>query len=547
MCVQGFEKTALLAGALVLLGACNQIDSVFPSAGTYQVDALAGQLSLEEYSVIAGGETLLPYFASPVAGDPDLRRLVLYVEGPEGNPLGRRVSYDMELSRQADGGEAGESAGGAPPEPGKEILVPVESFGGKLPPFSLPEDLAIGVYSLVFEIRGERDLLSRVRRPFYYIGDREFAIGDIRCYLPGFYENSYVIPQGLTVMLETLVSSGEGLEPYIVWYNGKNRIGEGPVGAGASRLLWAAPPRSGFQSIRAELFPFKPAAGQKGRVKEFSFPVSPKIEKAGAGPVEKYLYWYQFAGDLREARTGTELDRVNLEAPLSWYPGERVYGLALENGEAYEALRLPLSLFKPDDEGDLCFFIRFLPLADGRIFSASLGSSLNIGLSLEEGVLHLDMEENGKKFRISRVLPESGRVPDFTGVLAALRFEKTGASASLLVDSLLAAGEGEILPPEEAGPSENQGLDLSLPLQGELRSWIGAGLKPEDEGNRQESPAAVSPAESSGPLVLSTHPVLVLDDFALLFRPLPGGEAEQDGGAAPEAKPAAPFFGIFNF
>jgi hypothetical protein len=575
MCVQGLKKIVPLAGALVLMGACNQqINNVLPSTGTYQVDVLAGQVSLEECSVIAQGETLLPYFVNSVADDPDLRRLVLYVESPEGNTLGQRVSYDTaadfpqgpaeggaaEGRTVEDGRSAGETSGNLPGgllpgnlplEPGKEQVIPVKSFTGKLPPFPLPADLAIGAYSLVFEIRGERDVLSRVRRPFYYIGDREFTAGDIRCYLPEFYENSHVVPQGLTVMLETPVSFGEGLEPYVVWYNGKSRIGEGPVSAGAGRLLWTTPPRSGFQSIRAEFFPFKPVSGQKGRAREFSLPISQKIEKASSNPVEKYLYWYQFAGDLLDARTGTELERVHSEiSPLSWYPGERVYGLALGNGEVYEASRLPLSLFK-QDEGDLCFFIRFLPLENGRIFSARLGSSLDIGLFLEEGVLILDLKEEGKEFRISRALPEPGRVPDFIGILVLLRFERGGTSASLLLaDPPVAAGAAgeEILSPEEAGHSENPRLGLTLPLPGELRSWIGAALQPEDEGNRRESPAAASPVESSGPAAVSPRPVLVLDDFALLFRPLPGVEAEPpDSEVDSDDKPAAPLFGIFTF
>ncbi|MDR3173327.1 MAG: hypothetical protein LBU19_03670, partial [Treponema sp.] len=53
----------------------------------------------------------------------------------------------------------------------------------------------------------------------------------------------------------------------------------------------------------------------------------------------------------------------------------------------------------------------------------------------------------------------------------------------------------------------------------ELRSWIGAETekvsKPEKEG-RDKSPAPNSPSESA--VSLSVPPVLVLDDFAAMFR-----------------------------
>jgi hypothetical protein len=542
MFVQGFKRAMLLAGALVLMGACNQMDNILPSAGTYEVDALAGQFSLEECSVVAQGESILPYFASPVTGDPDLRSLAVCLEDPEGRVLGRRVSYtmggDSSVYRQAEAGQSQdeEAAEDAAPVPEKEAVIPVGSFAGKLPPFPLPEDLAAGSYFLAFEIRGENGVLSRMKRPFYYIGDQEFTAGDIRCYLPGVYENSYAAPQGLTVMLETLVSHGEGLEPYIIWYSGKNRIGGGPVSAGAVRLLWTTPLRSGFHSIRAELFPFEPAEGRRGKVKEFSLPVSQKIETAEAGPAEKYLYLYQFAGNLQDTRTGFELEWVQGSEqggnPLpSWYPGEGIYGLALGEGETYEALRLPLNFL--EGGGELCFLIRFLPLENGRIFSARLGSSLDIGFFAEEGFLYLDLKNEEKKFLISGPLPESGRDPAFTRALVTLRFEGSAAGVSLLTAGFTAAADTApldegIFSAEQAVLADGRVPGLTLSLSGELRSWIGAELNLEDKGNPQESPAAIVS-------VPGARPVLAVDDFAALFRPLTEGAENtenRDGGSA---------------
>jgi hypothetical protein len=521
------------------------LDTVLPSAGSYQVSAQAGQFSLDECSVIAAEDRILPYFISPVVNDPDLSSLVLHVEDGAGKILGRRVSYTADpalipapLTNQNQAGNAeGEGldeTSGFEPDLTEELTIPVGNFAGKLPLFPLPEQLEAGSYTLIFEIRGRQDLLARIRRPFYYLGDREFTTGDIRCYLPGLYGSSHLVPQGSTVMLEIQVDYDKGLDPYIVWYNGKVRIGEGAVSGGAARLLWTAPAQSGFHRIRAELFPAEPQAGLKGRVKEFSLPISQVDKKADpALKPEDCLYWYRFAGDLLDARTGEEL---SLEGGSpSWYPAEQVYGLALEHGEIYEASRCSLDLSE-DGEGDLAFFIRFLSLKDGRIFAARLGASLGIGLSLAEGDLILDLEGQGQRARTVKALPLSGKKAVFTGALIRVKLRKAGVSASLALvpltaeggwEASLAVGEG---PEEDAGKAE---INLNEALGGELRSWLG---EARSEGtNRPEASGLVEPMEglrdetdSSGEssILPPLEPVLVVDDLAALFRTYGGGTAD---------------------
>jgi hypothetical protein len=541
MCIHRVKRAIFGAGIIVLLiAACNQLDTVLPSGGTYQVDAINGGFSLNDYSVIAAGDTVRPYFVNPVTNDPDMRALVLYVEDSQGGILGSRVIYSPDSgsvllppfrgervsdTAKGDGG----SAGAVLQE--DDVTVPVKNFAGKLPPFPLPDKLEIGAYSLIFEIRGEQTVLNRISQPFHYIGDRKFTTGEIRYYLPEFNEHSRMASPGLTVMLEAQVDYGEGLDPYIVWYNGKNNIGEGFAAAGAVRLLWAVPPRSGFHTIRAEFFPSEPRAGQKGKIKEFSLPVSQK-NKAGSGPAAgDYLYWYRFAGDLLDAKTGRGLNPVQEDkASLSWYPAGQVYGLVLDKGESYEAPSHFLNL--SENGGDrLGFFIRALPLEDGNIFSARLGSFLWVNLSLEGEVLFLDLKEQNQTSRISKAFPDSERGPAFTGVFITVKFDKSRVSASL-----------ELGLPDEAGgswpgmgddelsdgmpiqnPAEWAEIDLGLPLSGEMRSWIGA-----DPESRPEAGAENPPSGSSEkPAVLP--PVLVLDDFAALFRAFRGGAKEADG------------------
>jgi hypothetical protein len=549
MCIHKPEWPIFLAVFIILLNtACNQMDTILPSAGTYQMDVLNGGFSLNEYSVIAAGDTIHPYFVNPVVDDPDLRGLVLYVEDDSGKVLGRRILYssdadpapsvqsegdqppDGDLVLEEETGDAAEAAetGGAAQItavfPGDDINIPVKNFAKALPPFPLPEGLEVGAYSLIFEIRGEHTVLSRMTQPFYYIGDRKFAAGEIRHYLPGFYGNSHLVPPGLTVMLEVQVDYGEDLDPYVIWYNGKNRIGEGFAAAGAVRLLWTAPLRSGFHTVRAELFPSRPRAGQKGKIKEFSLPVSQKNETDSSPAVGDYLYRYRFAGNLLGIEAGKALNPLpGTKVSPSWYPVEQIYGLALDDGEGYEVPVYYLDISE-NNGGWLGFFVRIFPLKDGGIFSARLGSSLAVDLFLEAGTLFLDLEGQGEVSRTSKVLPESGRAV-FTGVFVTVEFDESRAGASLALGALDEAGDSwpgmdyEAKNEESLALSEWAEISLSRPLSGELRSWIGTApgesVRPERGTEiREDSPVSGSPEKAAG----SAPPVLVLDDFAAIFR-----------------------------
>jgi hypothetical protein len=379
--------------------------------------------------------------------------------------------------------------------------------------------------------------LSRARQPFYYIGDQQFTVGEIRHYLPEFSENRYLVSQGLTVMLETPLEYGGALDPYIIWYNGKNKIGEGFASAGTARMLWAAPLRSGFHAIRAELFPFGPQAGLQGKIKEFSLPVSPKNERKTAAGTESggYLYRYLFAGDLLDAETGAGLDPVQISGlPLAWYPAEQVYGLGLREGDIYETPGYSLDL-SGEELGELTLFIRALALEDGGIFTASLGSALKIGLSLNEEVLVLDLEGQGQTSRISAAARKSGWDPAFTGVLVTVKFERTRVSACMVpADSPAGAvlqeseaSEDAVQAAQEEAPLSGRAeIALTGPVTGKLRSRIGreASKAPVMEAMETAvwAPDTVSTPPSSDyfsePSPASALPVLVVDDFTAVFR-----------------------------
>jgi hypothetical protein len=429
------------------------MDTILPSSVTYQVSALVGKASLENHSVIGKDDAVQPVFINPVAGDPDLTGLLVYLQSPEGETVGEKVYYLLKTAENAEGdssqspapdetrgpeqGETAETAKDGPEKeeipgkavketlnPGKEreIILPVSRLDKNLPPFPFPENLKIGGYSLIFETLGEKQTLHRTERHIHYIGDAEFTLGDIQSYLPGVSAGSYLIPPGFAVMLETQVNADERLDPYIIWYDGKRRIVEGRIAGGAGRLLWEAPAQTGFHTIRAELFPFNPAGlspgtgnsrtgGRssvpelRGKVKELVLPVS---AKGGPGlPVPeggKILHWYQFAGNLRDSMAGggRERDLAGSGQDLRWVPSEGIYGLSVKTGDTYQLPRLSFAMDE-EKQGGGSFLLRVKPVTEGTLLSASFkaagspGNALTMAVVYQERSLHLSLESEGLK------------------------------------------------------------------------------------------------------------------------------------------------------
>ncbi|MDR2403805.1 MAG: hypothetical protein LBD78_07210 [Spirochaetaceae bacterium] len=271
-----------------------------------------------------------------------------------------------------------------------DLIIEIAHIEGDLTPFLLPEGLEIGQYKLVFQVVGDRGVLNRIEKPIYYVADALFSLNAFNVYLPGGIEGSSIVPPGTNVMLEVQVVADKRLEPYVVWYNGKKRIGEGGVirsesQGGSSRAInqffWKAPAQTGFHTLRVEVLPFRPRSsspGGMGRIKEMSLPVSSKQEGRGyfANTGDSLLRWYQFRGSLQDTKTpGADLIPLN-GALVQWLPYAGVYGLALRPGDTYS---IPdVSFVLPGDKlgkGQILF--RVAPFAGGIIFSGSfvLGES----------------------------------------------------------------------------------------------------------------------------------------------------------------------------
>jgi hypothetical protein len=302
-------------------------------------------------------------------------------------------------------------------------------------PFTLPEDLVPGSYLMIFTVMGhDKKIIAKTEKAIYYLADKSWEFEDIKVCYPGI-SVTHLIPPGAMVLFEASVSAAAGLDPYIAWYSGRNRIGGGKVSDGAGKLLWEIPNQDGFVRIRAEALPFPPIGRQnsqsayspagpllKGKVKELSIPVSSKGEIRGAlAPLiesaeiegEKTLqYYYQFAGNLKDSKNAEKSsDLVLLKtngkeetpSPL-WLSSGTLYGLQVGPENIYRGPAFPLET-APGDTEHFSFIFRLKPMADGILFTASLGET-GMKLSREDGKAALTLTVDGQIETLNAEIPE---------------------------------------------------------------------------------------------------------------------------------------------
>jgi hypothetical protein len=315
------RRAIIVLFCLALFPTCGELETLFPSNGTYQVRTLVNGSSLEECSIIRANDKIRPYFAVSVVNDPDLIGLLVYLQDSRGKIIGDKVQYTLlpyadenalteadlqeeaepneaesdeadELIAEEDADEAGNDdeyqilerwsfADSKPVEKNTDIEIAVKSLAAELPYFPLPKELEIGPYVLVFEAVGKKDTLSRTETNVFYLGNAEFNLKDISMYLPGLSGPQLISP-GTVIMLETSLDFDNRLDPYVTWYSGKNIISEGKISDGAGKLLWKAPEQAGFYSLRLEALPFRLKRNTyTGLSREIALPVSPKAVSLG--------------------------------------------------------------------------------------------------------------------------------------------------------------------------------------------------------------------------------------------------------------------------
>jgi hypothetical protein len=317
-------------------------------------------------------------------------------------------------------------------------------------------------------------------------------------------------------MLEARITAGEGLDPYLVWYDGKKRIGEGRSFAGGSRLFFTVPEENGFRLLRAEAFPFPPAkkkgpensgAGERarGKIRELSLPVSFKgtgpdyffpAEKEGNNFVCRYL----FAGDLRDSidsQPARLLVNESAAGASNWLGYGGIYGLAVGVGDCY---RIPQKIFRSfGQDEEKIFSFRCKMLGDGPVFSALLSNgSGGLQLSRESDNLVLTLTAEGNSHTASADLPAT---EDFFSFTLSLAFRENTLTAVLSPEGM----------PEAAAS-----LDLDGASGGEFVYRLGAPAPEKTEKEAPEEEGDEEGNEEENEEEPPDLPALILDELAVL-------------------------------
>jgi hypothetical protein len=458
----GINLAGRSAALLIILSlfSCGDLETLFPESESYQVRTLVNGISLEDCSIVRSNDKIRPYFAVSVADDPDLISLLVYIQNSRDEVVGERVFYTLqpyasvpvivkpeekeeeetdeepedpsawELPEHGAISEKWSFTNTRPEKKNTDAEIAVKSFDDDLPYFPLPKNLEIGQYTLVFEALGKKETLSHTETTIFYLGSIEFNLKDIAMYLPGLSSGSQLIAPKTTVMLEARLDFDSRLDPYVVWYNGKNVISKGKISAGAGKILWTAPEQAGFYALRMEVFPLYLKSDFAGVSREITLPVSPKavspdyffehdpnytgrslLAEGTAYPEQvrlitamfsaedshasapglpsppKLLQWYQFAGSLHNTLSAPT-DEPSLLPPDEqsprWAGIGQSYGLMTGSDDVYRLS--PVNFFRAEQNyGGGIFLLHIMPPVKGTIlnvFFPSQSSATN-GVSMD--------------------------------------------------------------------------------------------------------------------------------------------------------------------
>jgi len=434
MCIQRAAKTPIFHAILVflvffLLNGCEAADSFLSSGGAYRPNARVNGVPLNECSFVVSGDKINPYFEESVSGDPDVTALLVFLKNIRGDIAGHKVLYSID-------GEAEED----------EMVIRVKNLDDNLPSFPMPENMSFGQYTMVSQVMSGRDVLQKTEKTFFYLGSTVFSFESINTHLPGVIENSQLIPVGCVVMLEAKVNFDRRLDPYIVWYNGRNKISEGKFSDAANLLFWQAPEQSGFFSITAEIYPAEGYANLAGYQKEISLIVSSKTEDIHlvSQDIPQLLHWYIFDGSLNDSKSISSAERSlkPLSGNIQWMSANGVYGLAAGNNNV---IALPKVPFSGNGNETWQTLFRFKPINEGIIFSAQFGSSTDVSMNLKREGQYLVLTLSSPANTVSQVV----RIPEensfiTAGVNFSIHLGLLSAKINIMGDSVeqgeLAAG-----------------------------------------------------------------------------------------------------------
>jgi hypothetical protein len=426
-------------------------------------------------------------------------------------------------------------------------------------PFQITEDIAIGRYRLVFQVLGEGTeviekevagviekkvtevILYRTFKPFYFLRDARFTLGEIKSFLPMAVTGGRLIPMGINVMLKTEIKVDKDLDPYIIWHNGKKILAQGRMSGGADYLLWKTPEKTGFHNIRAEVFPLLPRLGERvpenmiGKIKELSLPVSSKSEgkKQFDESSGEFVGWYQLWGTLDDAKDPQRrLTPLNAQQSPRWIPFNGMYGLFVGRDDSYLLPGSPFELAR-DQEGTGRMYFHLAALSEGSILNIRFApqetsprkpadqqgagetadgtATLDLFLAKDAVILRIASEGASPEEGETRVELNSDELGEFITVVvefviapdhfdAELRLENPVKTTELLSVTLAKpiSGEGSILLGGNGAMALNE-LAFSYARQSVLEneegfdSGISENLLPEEEGpGAEQEPLSLS-------------------------------------------------------
>jgi len=440
MCVQNgvriFVFLSFSALIAVFFGGCEAMDAMLPSAGTYKINVQINGIPLDDCSYAKQSDKINPYFMEPVSNDPDITALMVFLRDSKEEIVGWKVLYNIdpeaveikqpqskpqpqsqpqpqpqpeseaESDEEAEEDEAGETADDTVaaeiaeaeykidiPEDyrnGDELIVPVLTLDEELPSFPIPQNLPIGKYTMVSQVMSGKDVLQRTEKTFFYLGNTVFSYKGINAYLPGIADSLQLIPKGTIVLLETDLEFDKRFDPYIIWYDGKNKINEGNYSKGAGQFFWETPEQSGFFSLRADVFPHGYSGELAGYQKEISLLVSAKEINIHliSENISQLQQWYKFEAGLRDSKTPSSAEKVLKQTAgktLKWMGASGTYGLASGYNNVFSLPKINFT--GKDNEWQILF--RLNSVNQGGIFSVLFDSNVRMHFYIEGSSLIL--------------------------------------------------------------------------------------------------------------------------------------------------------------
>jgi hypothetical protein len=437
MCIRKTVKNLLVFPVflVVFLCGCEAMDNILTSAGAYKINVQIDGVPLEECSYVKSTDKINFDFEKSVSDDPDVSSLVVFLKKSSGDIAGWKVNYTLDETAGEEEEETQliqenekqneekiskdeeteneaaveEKKASVLKKNGDELFLPVESLDAELPPFPIPENLSAGKYSLVLQVMNGKDILQKTEKNIYYLRKTVFSYEGISAYLPSAVDTSHLIPKESVVMLEVNLNFDSQLNPYIVWYDGKNKISEGKFSDGAGFLFWKAPEQNGFFSLCAEIFPAEKSHELAGYKKEISLLVSSNIKDIHlvSEDTEQLTHWYKMEGDLNDSKNAADAEsalKPDSKTKPKWMGLDGTYGLATGYNSI---LKLPKVSVLNKGAETWQALMRFKPLSGGVVFSVHFSSSSDVSmfLSIEEKNLVLTLASRQKTVSQTVSLP----------------------------------------------------------------------------------------------------------------------------------------------